>query len=88
MNNQNKNYELIKFEDGDFTLDVNVSPEEDTVWLTQKQMSQLFNVSVDNISLHKINPFVCHRRKPTAFRRWEEPFKSLVIILDFRYIFV
>ena len=52
MINQNKNYELIKFEDGDFTLDVNVSPDEDTVWLTQKQMSQLFNVSVDNISLH------------------------------------
>ena len=19
---------------------------------------------------HKLNPFVCHRRKPTAFRRW------------------
>lgn len=52
MINQKKNYELIKFEDGEFTLDVNVSPDEDTVWLTQKQMSQLFSVSVDNISLH------------------------------------
>ena len=31
---ENKNYELIKFEDGDFSLDVNVSPNEDTVWLT------------------------------------------------------
>ncbi len=45
-------YELIKFEDGDFSLDVNVSPKEDTVWLTQKQMALLFNVSIDNISLH------------------------------------
>ncbi len=52
MINQKKNYELIKFEDGEFSLDVNVSPDEDTVWLTQKQMSQLFSVSVDNISLH------------------------------------
>ena len=26
-----KSYELIKFEDGDFSLDVNVSPSEDTV---------------------------------------------------------
>ena len=51
MKSENK-YELIKFEDGDFCLDVNVSPKEDTVWLTQKQMSLLFNVSVDNISLH------------------------------------
>ena len=47
-----KNYELIKFEDGDFELDVNVSPSEETVWLTQKQMALLFDVSVDNISLH------------------------------------
>ena len=45
-------YELIKFEEGDFSLDVNVSPSEDTVWLTQKQMALLFNVSIDNISLH------------------------------------
>ena len=51
MISENK-YELIKFEDGDFSLDVNVSPKEDTVWLTQKQMALLFNVSVDNISLH------------------------------------
>ena len=52
-----KNYELIKFEDGDFSLDVNVSPKEETVWLTQKQMALLFNVSVDNISLHIKNIF-------------------------------
>ena len=30
-----KNYELIKFRDNEFELDVNVSPEEDTVWLTK-----------------------------------------------------
>ena len=35
MNNEDK-YELLKFEDGDFSLDVNVSPNEDTVWLTQE----------------------------------------------------
>ena len=45
-------YEVIRFEDGDFALDVNVSPKEDTVWVTQKQMALLFNVSIDNISLH------------------------------------
>ena len=50
--NQNKNYELIKFEDSDFALDVNISQDEDAVLLTQKQMSKLFNVSVDNINLH------------------------------------
>ena len=26
--------------------------DEDTVWLTQKEMALLFNVSTDNIGLH------------------------------------
>ena len=45
-------YEVVKFIDGEFELEVNVSPKDQTVWLTQKQMANLFNVSVDNISLH------------------------------------
>lgn len=55
MNNQEKKYELIKFEDGDFSLDVNVSPEEDTVWLTQEQMGRLFNRDTSVISRHISN---------------------------------
>ena len=50
-----KKYELIKFEDGDFSLDVNVSPEEDTVWLTQEQMAILFNRDTSVISRHISN---------------------------------
>ncbi len=52
MNIQEKKYELIKFEDGDFSLDVKVSPEEDTVWLTQKDLTILFNVDKSRISRH------------------------------------
>ena len=52
MNNKDKSYELIKFEDGDFSLDVKVSPKEDTVWLSQSDMARLFDVSKDNIGLH------------------------------------
>ena len=33
-------------------------------------------------SFHKLNPFVCHRRKPTTFRWWEEPCESLAINPD------
>ena len=44
MNTNEKKYELIKFEDGEFSLDVNVSPDEETVWLTQKDLTLLFNV--------------------------------------------
>ena len=49
---EEKKYELIKFNDGDFSLDVKVSPREDTVWLSQKQIAALFDSSIDNISLH------------------------------------
>ena len=41
-----------EFQNGDLALDVNVSPSEETVQLTQKQLSLLFGVAVDNISLH------------------------------------
>ena len=46
------NYELIKFKDGEFELDVNVSPNEDTVWLTQQQIATLFEKSKSTISEH------------------------------------
>ena len=44
--------EIVLFNDGDLSIEVKVSPEHETVWLTQAQMAELFNVSVDNISLH------------------------------------
>ena len=49
---ENKNYELIKFEDGDFSLDVNVSPNEDTVWLTQAQIAELYERDRKTITRH------------------------------------
>ena len=49
---EEKKYDLIKFSDGDFSLDVNVSPDEDTVWLTKEQISQLFCRDRSVISKH------------------------------------
>ena len=51
MNNDNK-YELIKFKDGEFSLDVNVSPNEDTVWLTLEEIGQLFERDRSVIGKH------------------------------------
>ena len=48
-------YQLVKFEDNDFVLDVRADVENETVWLTQKEMSLLFGVSTDNIGLHISN---------------------------------
>ena len=36
-------YEIIKFEDDNVELEVNVSPEEETVWLTKEQIAVLFD---------------------------------------------
>ena len=44
--------EVILFKQDGLSLEVTVSPEQDTVWLTQKQMGELFEVSSDNIGLH------------------------------------
>ena len=44
--------EIVIFNDGDVNIEVQVNPEQETVWLTQKQMSDVFNVSTNNISLH------------------------------------
>jgi len=58
MNNQEKKYELIKFVDGDFSLDVNVSPDEDTVWLTAQEMADMFERDYKTILKHIKNIFL------------------------------
>ena len=45
-------YEIVKFVDNEFELDVRTDKENDTVWLTQKEMALLFDVPTDNIGLH------------------------------------
>ena len=50
-------YELVKFVDDGFELEVNVSPAEETVWLTQEQMSMLFQKAKSTINWHINNAF-------------------------------
>ena len=52
-----KTLELIKFIDSDFSLDVNVSPTEDTVWLTQAQIAELYERDRKTITRHIQNIF-------------------------------
>jgi prophage antirepressor-like protein len=46
---------LIKYDDGE--IEVSIAIKEDTIWLTQKQMAELFDVTKQNISLHTIEIF-------------------------------
>ena len=47
-----KKYEIITFKNNNVQLDVNVSPNEDTVWLTKDQMSALFDRDRTVITRH------------------------------------
>jgi len=44
--------EFVLFEAQDGSVKLNIPVTEETVWLTQAQMAQLFNVSKQNVSLH------------------------------------
>lgn len=57
MNNQDKNNQIIIYSTGDGETKIEVKMKDETVWLSQKQMAELFDCSVDNISLHLKNVF-------------------------------
>lgn len=48
----NDKYEVVKFEQDNLILDVNVSPNEDTVWLSKEDMSTLFDRDRSVITKH------------------------------------
>lgn len=51
------NNEIIKFNNGNLELDVTVTPDKDTVWLTVDQLCILFNKNKSTISRHIKNIF-------------------------------
>ena len=55
MNEQE--YEVVKFKDDEIELEVNVSPKEETIWMTLEQISKLFDRHKSVISRHIKNIF-------------------------------
>ena len=47
-----KENEIVLFETEDEKVRLTVPIQEDTVWLTQAQMTELFDTSKQNVSLH------------------------------------
>ena len=47
-----KKFELIRYVDGSFSLDITVSPTEDTVWLNKDQIASLFERDRSVITRH------------------------------------
>lgn len=58
--------QILVYEAADGSVQVDVRLERDTVWLTQKQMSELFESSTDNIGLHLKNIFSDNELKESA----------------------
>ena len=90
------NYELIKFENGGLELEVNVSPEEETVWLTLNEMCLLFGRDKSVVSRHIKNIFkegeldeerVIAKKATTAKdgKTYEVTFYNLDVIISVGY---
>jgi len=58
MNGQNKNNQIIIYNAEDGETKIEVKMKNENVWLSQKQMAELFDCTVDNISLHLKNIFI------------------------------
>ena len=50
--NKTNNYDIVKFIDKEFELEVNVSPKEETIWLSLDEMSALFERDRSVIGKH------------------------------------
>ena len=68
-------YEIVKFIDKEFELDVNIDPEVETVWLTQIEIAYLFDKDRKTITRHIQNILkeleldedeVCSKKEHTA----------------------
>lgn len=90
------NNEIIKFVNGDLQLDVTVSPDNETVWLSQKQMAELFIKDRRTITRHIQNIFkseeldknsVCSYFEHTASdrKRYKTQYYNLDIIISVGY---
>ena len=54
----NDKVEIVKFVDGEFNLDVNISPFENTLWINIDQIALLFERDRSVISKHIKNIFL------------------------------
>ena len=75
--NQANNLSLITFNDGDLSLDVRVSYDDETVWLTQEDMAILFDSTIPNINMHIKNIYDSNEQDMEATIK-----KSLIVQIE------
>src|SRR3989338_1651093 len=57
MNDQDKNNQIIIYNTEDGETKIEVQMKDETVWLSQKQMAELFDCTIENIIFHLKNVF-------------------------------
>ena len=88
--------EIIIYQNEDSSTNIEVRIEDETVWLTQNQMAELFQTSRNNITLHISNIFkekelkensVCKDSLLTAKdgKRYKTKFYNLDVIISVGY---
>ena len=75
------NFKTIKFTDGDHTLDVRVSVEDNTIWLSANEMAVLFNVAVTTIRRAIKSTYNVDNTTKSAINAKNAPIASMVINL-------
>ena len=92
-----KNYEIITFKDGEFSLDVKADFAKDTVWLTKDEISKLFDRDRSVITRHINNIYEDHEldQKSTCAknahipltrnRKYESEIYNLDVIISVGY---
>ena len=66
MADMNKEMRVVLYHIDDTDIDVNAVIQNDSIWITQKAMAQLFNCSSDNISLHLKNIYSEEELDPSS----------------------
>lgn len=92
-----KNYEIVTFKDGEFSLDVKADFAKDTVWLTKDEISKLFDRDRSVITRHINNIYEDHEldQKSTCAknahipltrnRKYESEIYNLDVIISVGY---
>ena len=67
---ENSNFIMYTTDDGQVEIEVRL--EDENVWLTQKAMTELFNTTKQNISLHINNIFGTNNNDEDYSRNWRK----------------
>ena len=83
--NEEKKYEVVKFVEGKIEIDVNVSPNDDTVWMSLDKIAQLFERDKSVVSKHIRNIFESYGLEEKSVVAKNAQKSSYLVLLLYKY---